>query len=129
MSEQEPQIPIIQWQDEHQVTISLPEGDLVGSYYAAWEHRFLICSVDVYRFENRRQGIGRLLVETARDEAQRIGARIIWSVLTSREAVDLMTSVFGQDAVAIERLGEYQSAGRGFITGTSASLFYRMPEK
>ncbi|MBC7708104.1 GNAT family N-acetyltransferase [Polaromonas sp.] len=73
-----------------------------------------------------RHGIGKNLVRIARDQAIELGATAIEATLASRESVDLMTSVFGSDAVTVAYLGLY---GQSRLpphrqTGTRAWLHY-----
>jgi hypothetical protein len=50
-----------------------------------------------------------MLLHTAKDHAQDIGAKAIVAAIISRECLDAMESVFGEEAINVETRGDYAS--------------------
>jgi len=72
--------------------------------------RFCISSIFVNK-ENSRQGIGKALLQASYDKAREIEARVILSVIISRECVEAMEAVFGPSAVRVMERGSYTPMG------------------
>lgn len=75
--------------------------------------------------EYRRRGIGKALVTQALRIAENEDAASVAAAIVSRECLDVMRSVFGEDALRVTLEGEYSPPGED-LYGTSASLDYRL---
>lgn len=86
---------------------------------------FCIANVDV-DLEHRHRGIGKALVCSALEEAQRLDARSVYAALISRESIALMTSVFGEEAVTIGHLGTFTPKGYPVKRDADAVLLLKL---
>lgn len=78
--------------------------------------------------EARGQGIGKNLLRTSRSHAKDLGAKSIFAVIISRECIDAMEAVFGEEAIKVERRGEYIPPGQNKSDQQAdAMLFYTIP--
>ena len=84
---------------------------------------FGIANVDVEP-PFRRRGIGKALISCAFERA--LDAKMIYAAILSRECLDAMASVFGQEAVSIQELGSYTPADQPDNYNTHASLFLEL---
>ena len=75
--------------------------------------------------QKRRKGISKMLAAQGIPLAQEIGAKVIVAGITSRESVQVMRYVFGEDSVRISWLGEFGSPEEGTA---GAGLFYEVPD-
>jgi hypothetical protein len=69
---------------------------------------YQIANFDV---SERRQGHGKNLLRTSAEHAEALGARAVIAAIISRECLDAMSSVFGQEHIEIDALGEYAPGG------------------
>jgi len=75
----------------------------------------------------RRQGYGKELFKFGVDHAKSIGAQAIIGVnIVSRESINVIASVIGEDKVTIEKLGDYTPQGKddNSVNRTKASFRY-----
>jgi GNAT superfamily N-acetyltransferase len=85
-----------------------------------------IANIDVER-GHRRQGIGKALLRAALEFAQEQDVRYVHAAIISRECLDAMVSVFGEDALQIKNTGSYEEEGSAdSISMTQASLWYEV---
>lgn len=100
---------------------STENGTMITSYHSRvrW---YTICSIDTYA---PRQGIGKLLLESAKADAIQRGADIIMAGIVSRECLESMRSVFGEAALDVQKLGAYAINGdpAPAVEATLASLY------
>lgn len=84
----------------------------------------------VFVHSKRGLGFGRQLVTYALQEAIELGAERVTAKLVSREAVDTSRSVFGEEAVRVEFLGQYGQDQRPphLRTGTLGWLDYAVEQ-
>lgn len=55
----------------------------------------------------RNQGIGKAILRSVKELAYETGVDIVTAQITSRESLDSMTSVFGEDSIHIRKRGDY----------------------
>lgn len=99
-----------------------------GSLNAVFDPRsglFGISNVDVDG-NFRRRGLGKAMIQEAYDFAQSIGAGCIYSAITSRECLDAMRSVFGDDVISVSREGTYGVEGEKDHRDAGAFLWVAM---
>ena len=87
--------------------------------------RFVTGNLDVQP-EYRRIGIATALLNTALAEARTVGASSFFSLIISRECLDLETAVFGDEAITIRELGTYKPDGEPERFDTRASLLLEL---
>ena len=68
-----------------------------------------------------RQGYGKELLHRAADHAASLGATAIDASIVSRESLDTMKSVFGEEFIDIESVGPYGDKKQKY---TRAQLLY-----
>jgi GNAT superfamily N-acetyltransferase len=88
------------------VEIVHEHGSAIVSYDIK-SKRFLINTLDV-EAGYRRQGIGKNMLAYSKDIATKMGAQIVSALIISRESLDAMTAVFGEEAIDIESAGRYE---------------------
>jgi hypothetical protein len=71
-----------------------------------------------------RRGIGRRLLRSGQEQATNLGARSIVAAIISRECLESMVMVFGQEHISVEKLGDFvpEDEVKAF-TRTSALLY------
>lgn len=107
--------PEVKWSPcERYVEIGNNGNFLIGSHDPDFNH-FLIADIWV-KPSMRENGIGKELVRMAQTEALRLGISKIVASIISRESLDVMISVFGENAVNIEQLGNYIKPREGDIS-------------
>lgn len=99
------QIIEVNWRTPANLELEHPYGDLIAKYEAS-DSTFVILDYWVAN-RHQRQGVGTELLKTARAQAIAKGATLITATLTSQESVVVMTKVFGESSVQIERLGGF----------------------
>lgn len=106
------------------------ESGAIDAVYHTADRRYAIANFDVVA-NARRRGIGKELLRASKQHACELGARIIFAAIISRECLDAMQTVFGEENVYVGELGDY--APEGADTGakpTSAVLqMYIKPTK
>ncbi len=104
--------------------LTYPHGLLQASYDQTprW---FCIANIDVEE-DFRRQGIGKLLLRRSVSLAEEVGAQLIYAAIVSRESLDMMTSVFGEEAVKIRQVGSYAPHADNPEDKTGAMLWYEL---
>lgn len=83
---------------------------------------FGIANFDVEK-EHRRRGIGKTLLREALNFANDLDARLIHAAIISREYLDAMTQVFGEETINVAELGGYEDDPQP-NKSTRASLLY-----
>lgn len=101
-------------------TITTQHGSLDATFRPNVEW-FCVANVDVER-AHRRQGIAKLLLQVALEKARQDGAKLVYSAVTSRECLEAMKTVFGEEAISIEREGTYTPKGEPERHDTAAYL-------
>jgi GNAT superfamily N-acetyltransferase len=61
--------------------------------------------------DHRRQGIGKGLLMTGLEHARKLNATKVIASIISRECLDAMTSVFGEEHIDICKKGDYAEPG------------------
>mgnify|MGYP000617873297 CR=1 FL=1 len=84
-------------------------------YYNPERRHFLINSV-VVEPKFRREGRATALLEYSIEYAKELGARTIGAVIVTREILDGMSKVFGEEAITIEQLGIYEHQKPHFLS-------------
>ncbi|HSW36764.1 MAG TPA: GNAT family N-acetyltransferase [Candidatus Saccharimonadales bacterium] len=119
---------VTDWINDRLLVINGEHGYLNGSYDPP-SRLFYIGDLFVTP-KVRRQGMGKRLLEAARQEAVKKGARLIASVITKREQLDAMTSVFGEESIEVKQLGQYENPNPDAsdlpTSQTSAVLSYKI---
>lgn len=108
--------------------IEAGDGYLTASYNEAIGI-FLIADIKVDRL-SRRQGIGKQLLRQALGEAQKVQAKAVVASIVSRECLEAMQVVFGEESLTIDSIGPYLGSGDLPPAGdqkTSAGLWYQLP--
>ncbi len=97
----------------------------IDAVYHTDEMRYTIANFDVDS-DKRRQGIGKHLLKASQEHARELGAKVIFSAIISRECLDAMTRVFGEESVLVAEVGEYASndGSESPATTTAAILHY-----
>jgi hypothetical protein len=85
----------------------LPEG--LGFLKAAMDPTTDIFSIDYVYAAMPRQGHGKLLIRKALELATDAEAELIDATIVRRECVESMKKVFGETAVRVAKLGDYES--------------------
>lgn len=120
-----------EWAGERLFVISSELGYLAGSFDPPTGY-FYISDLEVRPVKARGHGVGKKLLEASKEEARRAGAKYMWAIIMSREALDAMTSVFGDESVRVDRVGEYADPTTGEPVppekATHASLFYELKQ-
>ena len=102
-------------------------GGIDALYNKDTKH-YTIANFDVDR-SARREGIGKNLLDTSKIHARELGAEIIKAAIISRECLDAMSAIFGEDSIIIDQKGEYAPIGQDISdTPTSAMLWHELAE-
>lgn len=80
----------------------------VEAVYHTDERRYTIANFDV-DVKARRRGIGKELLRASQTHARELGAKVVFAVIISRECLDAMRSVFGEESVFVAEEGGYDS--------------------
>ena len=77
---------------------------------------------------SRRKGHGQNLLRKSEEHARELGARKIGAVIISRECLEAMTRVFGEDSLTVLQRGEFTPEGHDYntISPTQALLRYTL---
>ena len=94
--------------EESMLTIYNTEGGEADSIFRSDIRLFTITNIDVLP-EHRRQGIGKVILENMKAHARELGAVTIMSAILSRECLDAMVSVFGDEYINVAEEGTYHS--------------------
>lgn len=90
---------------------------------------------DVYRIESihvhpdfRRLGIGKSLLYLAKQQAMELGAATITAAIISRECIDAARTVFGKEALIIQKEGGYHApeGNRADVFDAQAALIFNL---
>lgn len=127
--DQEPYNPeqyVVSETEKKDIKIAHAHGSTIISYNS-WIGLCEIKQIDVD--ENyRRRGIAKNMLRYSKEMAKRLGAEAITAQITSRESLDVMTTVFGPDAVRARKVGEYESPDEdeplALHRSTIATLWY-----
>jgi GNAT superfamily N-acetyltransferase len=113
------------WGNGTQISVFSTVGGQLDSVFRFSSRIYTVTNIDVEP-EFRRRRIGTTLVETARDHARYIGADAIMAAIVSRECLDVMNRVFGEEHIEVYLLGKYAEEGVRITeeTATSAGLWY-----
>ena len=84
----------------------------IDAVYHPKELRYTIANIDVY--SHRRRGVGKELLRVSQSHARELGARVIFAAIISRECLDAMTSVFGEEFIYTSQVGTYAPAGADY---------------
>jgi len=87
---------------------------------------FGIANLDVDK-SHRRQGIGKALLRYAFSEAEELDARLIHAAILSRECLDAMRTVFGEEAIIADEEGTYTADNEFDRYDTKAILKLKLP--
>lgn len=98
------------------------EAGAIDAVHHPSEMRYTIANFDVYL--QRRRGIGKELLRASRNHAKTLGAKVIFAAIISRECLDAMKAVFGEDAVHVSELGDYASEGEDYSQNPTAAVLY-----
>ena len=116
--------------DEDLPVIEFSYGHGIGealAYISPQTSRLNIDTIKVHH-RARNQGIGKAILRSIKNLAHETDIHIVTATIISRESIDSMTSVFGEDAVVIRKRGEYGFAESGehlqAIQPASARLRY-----
>lgn len=116
--------------DEDLPVIEFSYGHGIGearAYISPQTSRLNIDTIKVHH-RARNQGIGKAILRSIKNLAHETDIHIVTATIISRESIDSMTSVFGEDAVVIRKRGEYGFAKSGehlqAIQPASARLRY-----
>lgn len=82
--------------------------------------QYMIANFDVGK---PRQGIGKELLRASLRHAQELKASYMVAAIISRECLQSMMSIFGEEAVEVYEPGSYGESGT-----TSAALFYHLEQ-
>jgi hypothetical protein len=101
-----------------------------GAAYLSLDKRsgwLTITDLDVDRL-HRGNGIGQNLLRFSKELAGQLDARLIIMSIISRESLDAVTAVFGEEYITVNQRGEYMRPDSDEIpdgpVGTSAVLQY-----
>lgn len=109
--------------------IETPGGHINGSYN---KQIFTIHNFEVEP-QMRRRGLGKALLTAAKVEAEKLQAKGVHATIVSREAYDAAKSVFGEDALIVNSLGNYRMEPKRLLhrrpkvyVGANATLWYKL---
>lgn len=101
-----------------------PYGYLI-SHYTPEDGRYDLIDLEVER-RQRGRGIGKLLLREADVHARMLQARVMTASIISRECLDAMTSVYGEEHIQVRDVGQYQPEDETDIYTTNATLYRRL---
>lgn len=105
-------------------TLQTDHGQLLATYEPLIG-MFSISRVDVEP-DSRRRGIAKALLSTALHVAEECEAQEIFASITSRESINAITSVFGEDSVHVMNLGTYAPETKPGYHDASAVLLHKL---
>jgi GNAT superfamily N-acetyltransferase len=113
-------LPVVQF------TYNSSDGE-ASTYIDPRYNRLHIDSINVnYRLRN--QGIGSAILRAIKNFAHETNIDVVTATIVSRESLDSMTSVFGEESVRVRKTGDYgfiqKGERRNAIDPASASLRY-----
>jgi ribosomal protein S18 acetylase RimI-like enzyme len=97
-----------------QIVVAFGENDsttILGTLEAVFlpdERRYDICDISVVD-EYMGLGIAKAMLRIARQQAISLGAKSIGAAIVSREALDAIRSVFGEDSLDVRAEGSYMT--------------------
>lgn len=103
------------------------EGGNIDATYRNTEQLYTIANFDVHH-DHRRRGVGKELLRASQAHARELGAHVLFAAIISRECLDAMITVFGEESVRVGQIGTYALKGKDKgDEPTSALLIYREP--
>jgi GNAT superfamily N-acetyltransferase len=107
-------------EDNKSIIVSETPEKLGIKYEFQTEHGYLDASYDLstnhfgikmvhVESSHQRQGIGKELLQAALQQARQTDARYIVGLVISRECLDAMQAVFGEEALIVKSLGFYEA--------------------
>ena len=108
-------------------TISTDGGNIDAAYREIGE-LYTIANFDVLS-DRRRRGVGKELLRASQAHARELGAKVIFAAIISRECLDAMNTVFGEESIRVSILGTYAPEGKDYgDIPTSAVLHAKLKE-
>jgi|GEM_PF-3590601 len=109
--------------------LSSEQGAIEATFHPEWQS-YMIANFDVHP-DYRGQGIGKLLLRASLEHAQELGARHIIAGIISRECLDAMRRVFGDESISVAHVGEYCPKGQLEVAHehrTDAYLYHHLQQ-
>jgi hypothetical protein len=98
------------WNNQRSYDFAFESGTLTSAFREN-ERLYKISNLEVSDRGERRRGVGKGLLRVALGHAESLEARTVLAIIISRECLDAMEAVFGEDSIEVLDRGGYAPEG------------------
>lgn len=114
----------LELEDASYYALSTAHGWL-ETVYRRQIRQYTLANIEVTK---QRESIGKFLMESGLQHARRLKASYVVGLIISRECLDAMTHVFGEENIQVNERGKYASEIHSDKDTTSAMLYYEIED-